>query len=78
MWKIWYWTQEQYENTKTSFREAQMSKERFNSQLRIDEDWEPYIYLTPKRMTNTRSWLQKEYDVWNKSRYRHDTIYFIV
>ena len=76
--KLWYWTQKQYENTKTSFRETQMSKERFNYQLRMDDDWESYMYLTPKRMTNTRSWLQKEYDAWQKSKYRHDTICFIV
>ena len=78
MGKVWCWTMEEYENTKTSFRETQMSKQKFNSQLRMDEDWESYIYLTHKKMTNTRSWLQKEYDVWSKCRHRHDTIYFIV
>lgn len=78
MTKLWYWTQEKYDGTKATFREVQMSKQKFNSQLRMDEDWEPYIYLTRKKMTNTWDWLQKEYNTWDKSRYRHDTIYFIL
>lgn len=78
MGKIKVCTWEGYENSKVSFRDVQKSKEKFNSHLRQDEDWEYYTYLTRKKMTNSRAELQKEYNAWDKSRYRHDIIYFIV
>lgn len=76
--KIWYWTMEEYENTKTKFRETQKSKPRFHYHWDLNIEWEWEEWTTPRKMTNSRKKLQEEYNTWNKSRYRHDTIYFIV
>ena len=76
--KVWYWTMEEYENTKTTFRETQKSKPRFYYHWDLNTEWEWEEWTTPRKMTNSRGKLQEEYDTWNKSRYRHDTIYFIV
>jgi len=76
--KVWYWTMEEYENTKTTFRETQKSKPRFYYRWDLNTEWEWEEWSTPRKMTNSRGKLQEEYDTWNKSRYRHDTIYFIV
>ena len=78
MTKVRYWTWEDYENCKVSFRTAQRSKPRYDYRREEDEDWELVEYTTPRRMTNTWAKLQEEFNTWNKSRYRHDTIYFIV
>ena len=76
--KVWYWTMEEYENTKTTFRETQKSKPRFYYHWDLNTEWEWEEWTTSKKMTNSRGKLQKEYNTWNKSRYKHDTIYFIV
>ena len=78
MTKVRYLTWDKYENCKISFREAQKSKLRYYYRWKEDENWELIEYTTKRRMTNTWDKLQEEYDMWNKSRYRHDTIYFIV
>jgi len=76
--KVWYWTMEEYENIKTTFRETQKSKPRFYYRWDLNTEWERKEWSTPRKITNSRGKLQEEYDTWNKSRYRHDTIYFIV
>lgn len=78
MWKVWYGTMEEYENTKTTFRETQKSKPKFYYHWDLNIEWEWEEWTAPRKMTSSRKKLQEEYDTWYKSKYRHDTMYFIV
>lgn len=71
-------TMRQYEESHLSFTEVQRKKPRYKFEPYEDEDGERYLKATPNKMTNTFQKLEKEYKKRNKTRYRKDTIYFII
>ena len=71
-------TMQQYAESWLSFTQVQSKKPRYKFEPYEDEDGERYIKATPNKMTNTFQELEKEYKKRNKTRYKKDTIYFII
>lgn len=75
---IRYWTQDEYDKVKIPFREIQRQKPRYNYHWETWDDGHRYERATPRKMTNKWNKLQKEFNLWNRSKYDPKTIYFII
>lgn len=74
---IKFLTEEQYEQTKASFRDMQKKKQRYNYHGDT-VNWEWTERTTKKKMTNTTKKLQEEYDKYEKEKRDPKTIYFVI
>lgn len=68
----------QYEESCLSFTAIQSKKQRYHYKTYLDNDWMRIERAIPNKMTNTFQELEKEYKKRNKTRYKKDTLYFII